>query len=159
MILFFTHSVEWVTVPTWRMQMPSTTVYLSLYISQMKFPYLKYAPISYKILPNKVAWCHVGPVSCRPCVLSASCPVGLVSVGPVSCRLRVLSALCLSALCPVGFVSCRPCVLSASCPVGLVSVGLVFNFIEWIHTYWGKRVLTRHSSKRLGSYRRFRKGF
>ena len=49
-------------------------------------------------------------------VLTASCPVGLVSFRP-----RVLSVSCLSTSCPVGLVSCRPRALSASCHVSLVS--------------------------------------
>ena len=59
------------------------------------------------------AWCPVCLVSCLPGVLSAWCPVclvsfGFVSVGPVSCRPRVLSARVLSASCSVSFiVSCR----------------------------------------------------
>ena len=81
----------------------------NVYISQMKFLYLKYVPLSNKIV-----------VFCRPRVLTALCPVGLVA-----CRFPVLSALCLSASCPDGFMSCRPRGLSVSCPVGLVSVGLV----------------------------------
>ena len=77
------------------------------------------------------AWCPVGLVSCQPRVLSASCLSAWCPVGLVSCRPRVLSASCLSAWCPVGLVSCQPRVLSASClsasclsawcPVSLVS--------------------------------------
>ena len=56
---------------------------------------------SNKILPNKVAWCSVGLVSCLLSVLSASCPVGFVSVTVLaSCLLAsCLSASCLSTTC------------------------------------------------------------
>ena len=54
--------------------------------------------------------CPVGLVSYQPRVLSASCPVSLVSCRPRVGRLGVLSASCLSALCLSA--SC----LSASCP-------------------------------------------